>query len=230
MSAIRTCNTASVAVAFTAALTTPWSAAQAAFQDPANAAWGGWDRYTDGTIFHFWDVFGDDDPASASVTDFTPDFSFGPLGGTDTITETTGAGSVLDSGNIYSSSTALAYELDIAGYGEDPTDDRPIRVALQLRSAGLELDTAGVELDGRSPDSTTELARTPFGGFGDDVSTLFLWTLSEGQDNYLFTFEGLDAFVSLDQVAVDVAPVPLPIPAALLAAGAAGIGAFRRRT
>mgnify|MGYP006288876787 CR=1 FL=1 len=234
MSAIRSCRTprGGAAVACAALLAMPWPAAHAAFEDPATAAWGGWARYTEGTIHQFWDVFGDDDgapplpggslPPNAPnpITDFTPDYSFGPLGGLDAITETSGRAFLTP--NVYSFAFPTAFEMDIAGYGDVGL---PVRVALQVKTLGTELDYGSVALGGVAPDSQTELSRTTailFGSLSDVVETLFLWTLPAGQDSYDLTFAAAGSSLSLDKVSVDVAPVPLPLPAATTSLPSAG--------
>lgn len=212
--------------------------AHAAFEDPASATWGGWNRGDAATVYQFWDIFGDDDgnppfPGGSlppnppnPITDATPDTSFGPAG-TNAITETGGRAFLTP--NIYSFAFPTTFEMDIAGFGDTGS---PVRVALQIRTLGTELDATSVLLDGTAPTTQTELSRTSsiFNGQPSDiVDTLFLWTLSEGQSNYAFSFAASGSSMSLDQVAVDVAPVPLPAPLALMAAGVAALSASRRR-
>jgi len=214
------------------------SGAHAAFEDPASAAWGGWNRGDAGTVYQFWDIFGDDDgnppfPGGSlppnppnPITDATPDTSFGPAG-TNAITETGGRAFLTP--NIYSFAFPTEFEMDIAGFGDT---GQAVRVALQIKTNGTELDYSGVTLGGTGADSRTELSRTETianGQPSEIVETLFLWTLPAGQSSYAFSFAASGSSMSLDQVAVDVAPVPLPAPLALMAAGVAALGAARRR-
>ena len=208
------------------------ASAATAFQDPASASWGGWNRGDAGTVFQAWSMIEDEDGTAPFVFDDTPDAgSFGPSGGTNRLEEVTGGAFVTGGGlggNVYSFSVATDWEMDIAGFG--PTG-LPARVAVQTNTVGIELDYASMRLNGVAPDSITTLFTGSAGGaFGGTVAeTLFLWTLPEGQENYEFTFNAAGSSMSLDEISVDVAPVPLPAPVALLGSALAGLFGLTRR-
>lgn len=212
---------------------------QAAFEDPAIARWGGWTRGASGTLYAGWNVFTDD--ADPGLVDTTPDVLASTLigGGTTAgpaaaaigdgpfrVTEAGTPGTFLTSGgNIYNPSFATAFTVTIGG----APANSPVRVALQVRTQGSELDYAGVTLNGLSAATTTELARSALGGFGGAlVDTLFVWTLAAGVDLYAINFAAAESSVSLDALTVDVAPVPLPLPAVLLGSAVAGLAGLRR--
>jgi hypothetical protein len=226
-----------LALALTGAVAGP---CQAAFEDPATATWGGWTRGASGTLYAGWNVFTDD--ADPGIVDTTPDVLASTLigGGTTAgpavaaigagpfrVTEAGTPGTFLTSGgNIYNPSFATAFTVDIGG---TPVSS-PVRVALQVRTQGSELDYAGVTLNGLAAAATTELARSALGGFGGAlVDTLFVWTLTAGVDLYSLNFAAAESSVSLDALTVDVAPVPLPLPAVLLGSAVAGLASLRRR-
>ncbi len=201
--------------------------AQAAFEDPASAAWGGWSRGDAGTVYQHWDVFSDDDTVTPNIQDSTPDIgNIGP-GGAE-LRETTGAPFLTGGGNIYSPTAMTAFEVDIDGFGDTGL---PVRVALQTRILGTEIDYGAVLLNGIGFDSRTELGRVALGGFGgSQVDTLFLWTLPAGSTVFSFAFQSDGSSMSLDQLAVDVAPVPLPLPVLLFGSGLAGLALRARRS
>lgn len=204
--------------------------AYAAFEDPASASWGGWTRGDTGTIWQYWAAIEDEDGAAPFVYDDSPDAgSFGP-GGVTRLEELTGAGFVTGSGaggNVYSFSGATEWLATVAGFG--PTGD-PTRVAVQIKTQGTEVAYDTVTLGGAAFDARTELSRVAAGGFGGDiVETLFLWTLPDGLSSYDVAFEAAGSSMSLDEFAIDVAPVPLPLPAALLGSAVVGLAGVGRR-
>lgn len=213
---------------------------QAAFQDPATAAWGGWTRGDAGTVYAGWNFFTDD--ADPGIVDTSPDVPASTLigGGTTAgpvlgsigsgpfrVTEAGTPGTFLTSGgNIYNPSLATAFSVEVGG-GAEPG---PVRLALQLRTQGGELDYGAVMLNGAAFDSRTELARTALGGFGGAmVDSLFVWTFAAGSSLYAFEFGAASSSLSLDALTVDVAPVPVPAPVLLLGSALAGLAAVRRR-
>lgn len=226
-----------LALALTGAVAGP---CQAAFEDPATATWGGWTRGASGTRYAGWNVFTND--ANPGIVDTTPDVLASTLigGGTTAgpavasvgdgpfrVTEAGTPGTFLTSGgNIYNPSFATAFTVDIGG----AATSGPVRVALQVRTQGSELDYPGVTLNGLSAATTTELARSALGGFGGAlVDTLFVWTLAAGVELYTLNFAAAESSMSLDALTVDVAPVPLPLPAVLLGSAVAGLAGLRRR-
>lgn len=201
--------------------------AQAAFEDPATASWGGWSRGDAGTIYHHWDVFSDETAPGGIIVDTTPDVgSFGSA--PHSVTENTGSAFLAGGANIYSFSEATDFTVEIGGTANP---GQPTRVALQIKTLGTELDLASVTLNGLAYDSAKELSKT--GGdnnpMGVAVETLFLWTLADGLASYVFDFNAAESSMSLDQLAVDVAPVPLPAAAWLMLSATGGMLSFARR-
>lgn len=203
--------------------------AEAAFVDPQSSPWGGWSRSDAGAAYAGWNFFADETAPGGVITDSTPDLSANTLlgGGAGSgpnlasigfsaaqVTETTGGAFVTGGGNIYSPSVATDFDITLnlsnalAG---------PVRVALQTRTLGSELDYAGVRVNGVAADAITELERITLGGFGgDQVDTLFVWTLAAGVSSLAFDVTAAESSVSFDALTVDVAPVPLPAAAWLL--------------
>ncbi|HMM77454.1 MAG TPA: hypothetical protein PJ986_17255 [Gammaproteobacteria bacterium] len=212
---------------------------QAAFQDPATSAWGGWTRGDVGSFYAGWDL--STDVADPGVIDNSPDLLASTLigGGTTAgpAVASIGAGPfrvaeqpvsgafIISSGNIYNPTAATSFVVDVGG----AASAGPVRVALQVRTLGNELDYAGVRVNGVLAAAYTELGREPFPGpGGSTVDSLFVWTLAAGADLYSFTFNAAQSSMSLDALTVDVAPVPLPAPIVLLGSAVAGLAAWRR--
>jgi len=218
--------------------------AQAAFQDPSNAPWGEWSRSDPGVAYAGWNFFADETPieVDAVIVDSSPDVAGNTLigGGSGSgsaatslgfastkSTETTGGAFITGGGNIYSPSVATAFDLDLALASAATA---PLRVALQTRTLGSELDYAGMRLNGLAADSTTELERIALGGFGgSQVDTLFVWTLQAGVSALEFAFAAVESSVSFDALTVDVAPVPIPAAVWMFASALVPAVRFARR-
>ncbi len=209
--------------------------AMAGLEDPASASWGGWNRGDAGTIHHFWEDFVSNSFPNF-VSDDTPNESFGP--GTAIVSEFNGS-ITTSTLNAYNQGGIQDVEVLVDGNAEAS----PVRVALQLRTFTTVADPGSVALNGLAPDSILEIAtdigfvQVDFDGPGpmppqavpfDIVDTLYLWTLDSGAAAYAFSFLASDTGMSLDQLAVDVAPVPLPLPALLLGSGLAALAGLRR--
>jgi len=208
-----------------AALVATAGQAQAAFENPATASWGGWTRGDAGSLYHEWAVFSDEDPGS-KIVDTTPEVgSVGPA--PHSLTENSGNAFLTGGGNIYSFSGVTDFTVELSGTA---TAGQPTRVALQIKTLGTELDYDSVMLNGVAWDSKTELGRVKLGGMGGaDVETLFLWTLTDALVSYVFDFNSKESSMSLDALSVDVAPVPLPGALVLMLSGVGGFAAVARR-
>ena len=178
------------------------SSTHAAFETPdANSnGWGGWSRGDAGTLYAEWDVFD-------ALVDNTPDLGSANTT-TNIVSEISNVAFVTGGGNIYSPSFTTMFDIDIAGNGPSG----PAQVAVQLKTLGTGYGV--FTLEGQNPDNIVELAREPFPGFGgDQVETLFIWNLAMEEDNYDFYLQAAGSSMSLDRLAIDIGPTPVPLPA-----------------
>jgi len=213
-------------------------AAPTAFQNPATAAWGGWNRGDAGTLWAGWDVFN-------NLVDQTPDLgSFN----TDTAVVITNSPGhfVTGGGNIYSFSNPGDFD---AIFVPTSLGTGLFNVAVQISVLGTDLDAASVLLNGLSWTSRTVLdtgtSGAPAGsggtGTGVDNEYLFVWenvSRVTTQDIFGLEFNALSSSMSLDALTIDVGPAPalpdpeptpVPIPGAvlLLSSGLALLGRGR---
>lgn len=216
--------------------------AEAAFQDPSTADWGGWTRGSAGSLYAGWDVF-TDDGNPAAILDTTPDVqanvligggtgsggaftAFGP--GLASVAEAGTPGTmILGSGNIYNFAAATAYTVSLDGHA---AAGQAHRVALQVRTVGMELDYGSVMLNGVAGTRVELHSEAAGGGPGAVlIDNLFLWNLGDGLASYDISFAAPGPHVSLDALTVDVAPVPLPAAAWLFGSALAGLVVARRK-
>ena len=205
------------------------------FDTPTEAAWGGWNRGDAGTLYAEWDTFLDSSyPGTRTAA---PDV--GSAGSADAHIGWNPGTFMAGSGNLYSYSVAEKFKVSLSG----PTNNEPLRAALQFETSGRQMDYNSLSLNGVSPTFT---AQTYYDGgyatsFGpvELVQYLAYWDLSAPASNYLFSFNG-PVHLSLAQVAIDIGPntgsstgpisaVPLPAAVWLFGAGFMGLLGLNRK-
>jgi len=214
----------------------------ASFPNPAHAEFiapNSWTRGDADTTYQHWNWF-------ITAAGATPDLANINPNGTATLTETSGNGFPIGSGNIYAAGGPASFEVSIPladQVGHDLTS------IVQIRTQGTELDINSLALNGTSAVGYFELARTALGGFGGtSVDHWFLFNVpyadygsgSPGTADLSLTFGAVEAHLSLSQIAIDTAtsangffpevhPIPEPSSLVLLGLAAAGCFALRRR-
>lgn len=165
----------------------------------------GWDRGDPGTTYYAWEDF-----VSATGAN-PPDIAAIPLsvgGVSASLIETTGTAFRTSTGNIYSITTVVEFEVTVpaeAGSGETTT------VLLQTRTQGREVDPASVLADGLPPVEVVELFRFQlgpddiFGGFL--IDTAYRFEVPSGNP-VVIGFAASDTSMSLDRVSVDTRTTP----------------------
>ncbi len=202
------------------------------FDRPHEATWGGWTRGSVGTLWAEWDNFRDASHGATNDRTAAPDVgSFGassPFLGWSMGTFQAG------SGNLYSFTQPQRYTASLTGaVGAAPAT----RAVLQIETWGNALDGA-VTLNGFAPNHRSVTYTRPDypSSFGPVLleQLRFIWDLPQtglpsAADTYLFSFATTVPHQSLAQVAVDIAPVPIPPALALLGSALAGLGVVGRR-
>lgn len=218
------------------------SQSMAAFVDPATESWGGWTRNTGNTVYAHWDSFSLDGPSvipspPAPVAnpdgDLTPDVNnYGTqLAATVPLNPAT-FGTSTD--NWYTAAGPGAFVSYVfADNLINPPGFGPVTAALQIKTQGTPLDTSSVILqDGATTNIWTPDSSTLLSNSGGVQEWLFLWDLSADISTYFFSYTATGAHMSLDQVAIDIGPSPVPVPAAiwLFVSGLLGmVGVARRK-
>lgn len=205
--------------------------AQVAFQDPATAAWGGWNRGDANTSFAHWDHIGG--PGTLDVIDSTPDG--GNTGTSSTILAANNAGAFVTGsgagGNIYSFSDTP--DFTVAMNTDYAAPSSAVSVALQIKILGTDLDLSSITLDGANWDTTQTLfsgsASGPFGGA--DKEYLFIWNDVAADIAYSLNFLATGSSMSLDEVSVDIGVSQVPVPAAvwMFLTALSGLAVTRRK-
>lgn len=193
-----------------------------------------WTRQsTPGSLYAEWNTFGPQTPAPIPPLT-TPDVAnFG--GGSYSLVETTGFGSIFSSGNISRSGASgpgTAFALTVGNVSSGPSD-----VYLRIGSLGafsttLNQSFTNFQLNGIGG-TYQELFSAPAGGGPGsmEVEALVSW-LGADTSSFLLSWNAIGVNVSLDQLSLDVgqvAPVPLPAAAYLMASGLVGIATMARR-
>lgn len=175
-----------------------------------------------GSLYAEWNFFNDEQPATFTVEDSTPDIATAGIAtGAALLRETTGGAFLTSGGNIYSPSIATAFNVTLPG--ATGTFD----VWLRTATIGSLLDTTAT-LNGVAATAQESFATTIPGGFGgDEKEWYWTWTVTDPAQIDI-AFVSAASSVSLDQVAVHAAPVPEPGTWAMLALGLLGVGVATR--
>jgi hypothetical protein len=197
---------------------------------PAHAVQAVWDSaYTPlSGSYAEWNIFNDTNTAAANIQDNTPDVSLiGP--GSFQVSETFGA-FLTSGGNIYNPAFPIVIDLSASGLGAGTAD-----VYLRVSTLGdfnttLNQSLTGFTLNGVAGTYTELFNQVITGGFGgNEVEALVTWLGVTHTGSLAIAFNSIGSSVSLDQLSLNVAPVPLPAAAYLMASGLVGIAAMARR-
>lgn len=200
----------------------------------------GWVRGVPNSTFSGWDVFNNETPALTTILDSTPELP-GQFGFAATIRETSGAGIVLGSGNIYGLSGVTTFVVNQPGLNLGPS--ATTRIVAQFQTLGNELRYDSIRLSGTGfanvlPSFTQELSRSSFGmpgqpGSGANVIYLAGWDVAQNLGDYSLAFESSASAMSLARFNLDtfasVTAVPEPTTVALISLAAIGWGIHRTR-
>lgn len=216
-----------LALAFASALV--GTAAHAAFVSPDNASWGGWSRGDAGTLYTHFDNMGIDGTyvgSSSVAADVSADV------GTHNASQSGIA--LFKASTTTVTSTRNFYNFYIRGHYRsyavaDTAMSGKLRAALQIKTLGNPLDPNSVSLsDGNSVFAYQSVSSV----LNADNSTdwLFLFALDSDLGTYEFDYRASAAHMSLAEVAIDIGPAPVPVPASvwLFASAVAGLCGLRR--
>jgi hypothetical protein len=199
------------------------------FDTPAEASWGGWTRGDAGTVYAEWDAFSD--ASYGTATDRTAAPTLGSSGATDAYLGWNAGTFAAGTGNLYNFSAAEIFQANVTG----SVTGSPVRAVLQVEGWGTELNPAAFLLNGTAPTSSNVTYTDPAfpSSFGVVTLTqqLLYWDLPSAPAAYQFDFATAGPHLSLAQVAVDIGPSPVPLPAAvwLFGSALAGMGIVGRR-
>ena len=162
----------------------------------------GWSRGVAGSTFFSWDDFttatGPNAPDAGQFPTPLPAGWVSP-----SVTETTGTAFVTSTGNLYSFTTQLAFEIVAPA---EPIEGGTTTVLLQTRTQGREVDHATLFCNGIAPAEYVELYRFTPGPkdiLGGDLVDA-LWRFEVPADGAItITFTGTDLSMSLDRVEID---------------------------
>ncbi len=191
---------------------------------PAHALQAVWDgAYTQtGADYAEWNIFN-------SNPDTSPDVSL--LGsGSYHVGDTTSGAFLTSGGNIYNPSFPLVVSVTANGLGAG-TSNVYLRVAtLGAFDTALNQSLTGFTLNGAAGTYTELFNEVITGGFGgNEVEGLVSWLGVTHTGALNIAFNAIGGSVSLDQLSLDVAAVPLPAAVYLMGSGLAGIAAMARR-
>jgi|GEM_PF-2508966 len=162
----------------------------------------GWSRGDANTSFYSWDDFttatGPNAPDAGAFPAQLPGSWVSP-----SVTETTGTAFVTSTGNIYSFTTQLAFEVVVPA---EPIEGGTTTVLLQTRTQGREVDHATLFCNGQPPVEYVEHYRFTLGPKdvlgGDLVDALWRFEVP-ATGTATITFDGTDLSMSLDRLEVD---------------------------
>ncbi len=168
----------------------------------------GWEREDDGSAYFEWDFFFLSSGGNLPDVGMFPDPL--PVGwSVPDVAETTGAAFLTSTGNMYSFTDVMEFEVSVPNAG-DTSPSAATTVLLQVRTLGREIDYSTVLIDGQAPVEIVELFREDLegdfgGGFvvGFIVERLFRWELAGNASEYTIEFRTAEPSVSLDRVSVD---------------------------
>lgn len=165
-----------------------------------------------------WNVFTDDDTVTAGIQDTTPQFGTSAA----SIEETTGAGFLISSQNIYSFSVPTSFVAELSGTATGFYD-----VYLRIATIGNDpLTTASLN----GVNATAVTAFSEAAAQGTEQELYWKWSNVAGATSYTFDFGTAAAHASLDQVSLaTVAAVPEPETYAMFLAGVGLMGFIGRR-
>ncbi len=190
------CRTAISAVSLLLAL----PAASQNFVTPSDGY--GWSRGDNNSSYFAWDDFANPvGPNSPDIDAFPNPLPAGWAA--PVITETTGTAFLTSTGNLYSITSVLEFEIIVPG---QPVEDGTMTVLLQTNTQGREIDPATIVCDGTSPVEIVELNRVFLGpdGIGGGSLVETLWRFEVPADGTaVITFEADGESLSLDKVSVD---------------------------
>jgi hypothetical protein len=174
------------------------------FDLPSEAAWGGWTRDAEGTLYAEWDVFNDKSHGGADDRSAAPDL--GNLGTSSAWLGWSTGTFVSGTGNLYSFTLPESFSIDLTG----TVPAAPLRVVLQVETQGQLLNYDSFKLNNATPTQATETYRnaafpSPLGPT-DLVHRLFIWDLPTPPSAFVFHFSSKEPHVSLTQAAVDIGP------------------------
>lgn len=203
-------STASAAFVSPSSLVGGWTRPSSLVTAAATSAtYQGWDRFTVAGAGNL-NLPNSPGVPTGAVVDDAP---WNPNGAA-TVEETSGLGSVLGSGNIYSTTAALNYRVTVPTF--TPASGASTRYLLQVRTVGTLLDLTSPQLGGVALASLpgyqyTELLNEPFGGPGGvRVDHKFEFTSLTTASPGVISFAAREGAMSLDRVSVDTIAVPEP--------------------
>lgn len=160
----------------------------------------GWDRGDPGSTYYAWEDFGSataPNPPDEAATPASVD------GVSASLIETTGTAFRTSTGNIYSITTVVEFEVTVPA---EVASGDTTTVLLQTRTQGREIDPASVLAGGLPPVEVVELFRFQlgpddiFGGFL--IDTAYRFEVPSGNP-IVVVFAASDTSMSLDRVSVD---------------------------
>jgi hypothetical protein len=174
------------------------------FDLPSEAAWGGWTRGAEGTLYTEWDVFNDKSHGGADDRSAAPDL--GRFGTSSAWLGWNMGTFVSGTGNLYSFTVPEVFSIDLAG----TVPAAPLRVVLQVETQGQLLNYDSFTLNDTQPTQSTQTYRnsafpSPLGPT-DLIHRRFVWDLPAPPAAFVFRFASTDPHVSLTQAAVDIGP------------------------